>query len=158
MSQFSIDPTIISPVPSKEEKRVATRFLEELGAFMRDADSSSFEIAILKDGKSMKVPFSKITLELFREILKMTSAGKQVSIEPVSDFLTTSQAADILGCSRPHLIKLLEEGAIPFHKIGTHRRVSHRELSNYLAAKRQERDQALEEMTKLGEDLGLYDT
>jgi excisionase family DNA binding protein len=57
------------------------------------------------------------------DILKAMGEGKSISIIPVSNEVTTQRAAEILGCSRPHFVKILEEGKIPFTKIGKHRRI-----------------------------------
>jgi excisionase family DNA binding protein len=57
---------------------------------------------------------------------------------PVHRELTTQEAADLLNVSRPHLIKLLESKALPYHKTGKHRRVRFSDLMRY----KTERDQA----------------
>jgi excisionase family DNA binding protein len=51
------------------------------------------------------------------------SQGKPISIVPFATEVTTQKAAGILGCSRPYLVKLLEEGKIEFTKVGKHRRI-----------------------------------
>lgn len=72
--------------------------------------------------------------------------------------MTTQAAADIIGCSRPHLVKLLESGEIPFTKAGRHRR---EKIEDVIAYKKQLKDrqrQALIEMMKTDEEFGLYDS
>lgn len=67
------------------------------------------------------------------------------------------EAADILNVSRPYLIKLLEAGEIPFHKVGRHRRIRIKDLMRYKADSDQRMDEAMDELVALSEELGLYD-
>src|ERR1035438_10192769 len=60
---------------------------------------------------------------LLDEILKNMQAGKAVSIVPEHQQLTSQRAANLLGVSRPFMVRLLEEGKLPFHMVGSHRRV-----------------------------------
>ena len=74
---------------------------------------------------------------------------------PIHAELTTKEAADILNVSRPHLVKLLEAGEIPFHKTGTHRRVRFEHLRNYKDQMRAEQERALEELAAQAQELGM---
>ncbi|HZK67184.1 MAG TPA: helix-turn-helix domain-containing protein [Chloroflexota bacterium] len=76
---------------------------------------------------------------------------------PVHAELTTQQAADLLNVSRPHLIKLLETGEIPFHKTGTHRRIRFDDLMRYGRLRDQKEASALDEMARDAQEMGLYD-
>jgi excisionase family DNA binding protein len=69
--------------------------------------------------------------------------------------LTTGEAADILGVSRPYLVRLLEEGAIPYHKVGTHRRIRAKDLLDYLERSRQQGKDLLDQLTAEAQELGL---
>ncbi len=70
--------------------------------------------------------------------------------------LTTQQAADMLNVSRPHLIKLVEEGAIEYRKVGTHRRIQAASVREYLRRMELDTKKAADELTELTEELGLY--
>jgi len=72
--------------------------------------------------------------------------------------MTTQAAAELLGCSRPHLVKLLESGEIPFTKVGKHRRVKFEDVIDHKKKKREEREALLIEIMKGDEELGLYDS
>ncbi|HTW66504.1 MAG TPA: helix-turn-helix domain-containing protein, partial [Bryobacteraceae bacterium] len=95
--------------------------------------------------------------ELLLRILDGMQQGKAISIVPVMQDLTTQQAAALLGVSRPFFVKLLESGALPFHLTGTHRRVYLKDLLAYKEHRDRERREALDQMAKEAEDLGLYD-
>lgn len=81
--------------------------------------------------------------------------GKAVSLVPSDSELTTQQAAEILNVSRPHLVKLLEERAIPFKKIGTHRRVLLEDLLTYQSGQQQVRNEQLQFLAQQAQELGL---
>ena len=95
--------------------------------------------------------------ELLLRILDGMQQGKAISIVPVTQDLTTQQAAGLLGVSRPFLVNLLESGKIPYHLTGTHRRVYLKDLMAYKEHRDRERRDALDEMAREAEELGLYD-
>jgi len=104
-------------------------------------------------GELVEVP--EQVYRLTREALSIVAEGGTPAVIEVEHDLTTQAAADILGVSRPHLIKLLEQGEIPYYKVGSHRRLA---VEDVLAFKRR-RDaqrQALKELTELSQELGLY--
>ncbi len=71
--------------------------------------------------------------------------------------MATQQAADLLGISRPTLIKLLEAGKIAFETPGRHRRIKLSDLLNYQSMRRSEQRAALRDLTREAQELGLYD-
>ena len=101
--------------------------------------------------------FSYILYGLLVDILSQLSQGNAVTLVPVKAELTTQQAANLLNVSRPYLIKLLESGEIPYFKVGKHRRVLAKNLYEYKAEIDAKRNQSLDELTALSEELDLYE-
>jgi excisionase family DNA binding protein len=95
--------------------------------------------------------------ELLRQILHSMEQGKAISIVPIMQDLTTQQAAEMLGVSRPFLVKLLNSDALPFHMVGTHRRVYLRDLLAYKERRDHERHLAINRIAQAADDAGLYD-
>jgi excisionase family DNA binding protein len=83
--------------------------------------------------------------------------GRAVVLVPENQELTTQRAADLLGVSRPHLIKLLETGKLPHHKTGSHRRIYLKDLIVYKKRRDSDRKAALDRIAKEAFDSGLYD-
>jgi excisionase family DNA binding protein len=87
--------------------------------------------------------------------VRAMAQGNAVSIVRVPHELTTQQAAELLGVSRPHLVKLVDAGEIPHHKTGSHRRVYFEDLMRYRDVRDAERSAALGELTRKSAEYGL---
>jgi excisionase family DNA binding protein len=89
------------------------------------------------------------------DILANMAEGNAVTLVPVHAQLTTKQAADLLGVSRPYLICLLEEEKIPYHMVGTHRKVYFRDVQEYKKNVHEQRRKALDELAAEGQELEM---
>nr|WP_221473499.1 helix-turn-helix domain-containing protein [Planomonospora venezuelensis] len=90
-------------------------------------------------------------------IAELMAAGRGVAIVPVDRELTTREAADLLGISRPTLIKLLEDGEIGFTRPNNSRRIPLHEVLDYKERRSRRRKALLDEMTTDAIDAGFYD-
>jgi excisionase family DNA binding protein len=106
-------------------------------------------------GEEIELPQS--VFRVLRQLVYHLAHGRAVTVVPVNKELTTQEAADMLNVSRPYLIKLLEQGEIPFTKTGTHRRIRFSDLIEYKQRRDAERGRGLAELTQLSQELGLYD-
>ena len=87
-------------------------------------------------------------VDLLMHVLEAMAAGQGVTLIPESAELTTAQAADVLNVSRPFLIKLLDQKAIPHRKVGRHRRIRMEDVMAYKDAIDREREQVLDQLTR----------
>lgn len=142
--------------PSKQEQKVAMESYSALAAVLDQLRMDSPEIEIEETNERIKIPLN--ALKLLAEILRVTGQGKPISIVPVATEMTTQAAADLLGCSRPHLVKLLEEGEIEFTKIGKHRRVKFEDVVAYKKQMKQKQKDLIIQIMQADEESGLYDT
>jgi len=94
---------------------------------------------------------------LLDEILKNMQAGNAVSIVPEHQELTTQRAANMLGVSRPFMVRLLEEDKLRFHMAGSHRRVYLKDVLAYKARRDKERHASIVRMARMESKAGTYD-
>lgn len=80
------------------------------------------------------------------DAISALARGQAVSVEPQRTTLTTQEAARRLGISRPTLVRLLEQGTIPFTKPGRHRRVELADVLAFLDRERERRRQVLQQI------------
>ena len=83
--------------------------------------------------------------------------GKATHVAPQNLLLTTQEAADLLGVSRPTLVKLLEDGAIPFDQPNRHRRVRLHDVLDFRTRRHAAQRAALDQLTEETSALGLYE-
>ncbi len=95
--------------------------------------------------------------EVLRDVVVAMAEGQAVTIVPVHQRLTTQEAADLLGISRPKLVKLLESGKIPFEQPGRHRRVLLADVLAYRAKRSAWARDALDRMVEIADESGMYE-
>ena len=149
---------VLEPIrkPSKEDQRVASESYSALASVIGQLNSKQPEIEIEETSEKIKIPLS--ALKLLGDILKAMSEGKLISIVPLATEVTTQAAAEFLGCSRPHLVKLLEEGKIDFTKVGKHRRIKFDDLLQYRNQMKDQQKKNIIEIMNADEETGLYDS
>jgi excisionase family DNA binding protein len=104
-----------------------------------------------------EIRIAEAVYQVLRQAVHAMESGKAISIVPHDQELTTQQAADILNVSRPYLIKLLEQGEIPYIKVGTHRRVRYQDLITYKQQRDTKRSNCLDELIQESQDMGFYE-
>ena len=142
--------------PSKEEQLTAMESYNALASMLKELQVENPEIEIDETDEKIKIP--RAALQLLAKILEAMSQGKPISIVPIATEMTTQAAAEFLGCSRPHLVKLLETGKIPYTKVGKHRRVKFEDIASYKSEMKAKQRDLLIKMMKSDEESGLYDS
>lgn len=135
-----------SRLPSASEKAAANQLRQILAAQV----SGDATLRVLdEDRKPTEVTLTPGLSKLLMEVLRHVGKGDAVTLVPVSQMLTTQQAADILNVSRPFLISLLEKGAIKFDTVGRHRRIKAEDLFAYKRARDEKRGNALSKLAEM---------
>ncbi|MDO5067801.1 MAG: helix-turn-helix domain-containing protein [Propionibacteriaceae bacterium] len=117
------------------------------------------EPAVLVGPDGQTVPLPLEAFEVLSRVADAMRHGKAITVAPVDQLLTTQEAADFLGVSRPTVVKLLTAGRIPHTApgMGRHRRVRLADLLEYQRAASADRRTALDAMTVDAADAGLYE-
>lgn len=146
-------------VPSDADTVLAQESSRKLGRLLGKAQNEAVRVQVLSDdGAEPVVTLPAPALGLLLRILREMAQGNAVTLVPHHAELTTQQAADALNVSRPHFIKLLERGVVPFHKVGTHRRVLFRDVAAYKRHVEAESEAALQQLAALSQKLRLDET
>jgi excisionase family DNA binding protein len=142
--------------PSKSDQKIAFESYNALSAIIDQINTDDTEIEIDETKEKIKMPL--YALRMLNDILKLMSEGKPISMIPIATEVTTQKAAEILGCSRPHLVKLLEDGDIAYNKVGKHRRVRFEDIMNYKKKMKENQKKHIIDIMNLDEETGLYDS
>lgn len=145
--------TLTPPTPeTAEEARAALR---ALASVRRPKTARTVRVRAEDDSAHEAVTVPREAFDLLLEILGQMANGNAVTIVPVHAEFTTQQAADVLNVSRPFLIGLLEARKIPYHKVGTHRRILFADLMAYKQADDARRRKVLDELAAEAQAHGL---
>ncbi|MEH2144308.1 helix-turn-helix domain-containing protein [Nostoc sp.] len=142
---FSTDSSILTEAEAEA--------IKELKHILNQENSQLKLVAA--NGEEMTIPDSVFCV--LRQVVQAMALGKNVSIVTHNPELTTQQAADLLNVSRPYLIKLLEQGELPYIMVGTHRRVKFEDLRKYKQQRDTKRKQLLDELIAESQELGFYE-
>jgi len=135
--------------PTVDDARLAKTSCRRLAPFL----NQNLLVRLADTDELVELPAAAVRMLV--DLLAAMAEGDAVTLIPIHAELTTQQAADLLGVSRPFLIKQLEEDIIPFRKVGTHRHVL---LSDLMAYKREidrKRLEALGELADQAQELDM---
>ena len=143
MPQRLHDRTVLPPEQSESLNAMVAAFPDEGKAALVGPDGHQWELP----DQAYKV---------LREVLDAMSKGLAITVVPQHTRLTTQEAADLLGISRPTLVKLLADGQIPFEQRGRHRRLLLTDVLDYQHRARSERKEQLDALVEEAGKLNLY--
>lgn len=135
--------------PTPDETELARESSRQLAKFLEH------ELRFRIEGVDEPVILPAVAVRLLVDLLSAMAEGNAVTLIPIHAELTTQQAADLLGVSRPFLIKQLNEGRMPFRKVGTHRRVLFEDVMRYKKAIDQARQDTLGKLAEQAQDLDM---
>ena len=147
---MSSSPTFL---PSADESEAA---IPIAAAFLSPAEKTE-PMLLLPDGQKQPIPsaLAGVLALASQAIMK----GYAVSLTIHSGVVTTQEAADMLACSRQHVVKLIDEGKLPATKVpgGSHRRIKLKDLLEFMKNEDIEREDLMDEMINVTDEMGGYD-
>lgn len=151
MTANPLDNSNIAPVIASHDEHEQ---LQRVAQAINPQTVGSYRL-ISPTGEENQLPASVATL--LERVVAGLARGDAVSVVPIGQELTSQQAADLLNVSRQYLVRLLDQGAMPFHRVGTHRRVRFEDLMAYKTQRDAQREQKLNDLYQLTHAFGGYD-
>jgi excisionase family DNA binding protein len=148
MSTTAVPEHVLSPDPSEQDELIELR--EQLARIARRRRRPVAKL-VSPDGVEVEIPASAFAA--LQAVVRDMAQGHTITLIPHDKELTTKEAADILNVSRPFLVKLLDHGDIPYHRVGTHRRLNVEDVLAYRELRAARRREKLRELTELSEQL-----
>ncbi len=137
------DPETYLPLADEADELAQVHdFLAAHEAAGRGAVASRYLLVGAASGDQVEVP--EEVHRVLRKVVDALAHGLAVTVAPQSTTLTTQQAADLLGVTRPTVVKILDQGGVPFTRVGTHRRLLLSDVLGYRERRRAEQYAALE--------------
>lgn len=144
----------ILAIPGALERATAEKALPALRDLL-NKDPATRQLRLVDEGRGMDIEVPVIALWALEEALRQIAKGNGAQVMPVQTELTTQEAADMLNVSRPYLIRLVEAGAIPFTKVGRHRRLRRVDVVAYKTKRDAESAWMMNALAEQGQSLGV---
>lgn len=142
--------------PGTVDAATAERALRRIRDYLAHNTDPTADISIVGEvGSEDPLVLPREAVEMFAAMLADLANGQGVQAVPVNAIVSTQVAANMLNVSRPYLIKLLEQGEIPFELVGRHRRIKFDDVMEYRRRDDRKRKEAADSLTALDEELGL---
>ena len=142
--------------PTAQEAKIARSSKQVIARYAETDRPLTLRLADGEEERPIELPTGAVSL--LAHALEAMASGRGVTLVPEHAELTTVQAARVLNVSRPYLIKLLDEKAIPHRKVGAHRRVRMEDVMAYKSAVDREREEVLDRLTREAQEDGMgYD-
>jgi excisionase family DNA binding protein len=138
---------VLSPDPAEQDELVELH--EQLARIAARKRPSARLVGA--DGEEVEIPASAFAA--LHAVVHDMARGLTITLIPHDKELTTKEAADILGLSRPFLVKLLDRGEIPHHRVGTHRRLNVQDVLAYRELRAARRREQLRKLTELSQQV-----
>lgn len=145
LTQNRLDPSELSPEDFLEVERLLG---EMFGSRQRPA-------LVNAQGERLELP--QPVFDMLVNVLRSIRERRAIVMMPEDESFTSQAAADYLGMSRPFLISLLDKGEIPFHYVGSHRRIVFKDLLDYERERDAARREAMSNLSKNVLEAGLDD-
>lgn len=139
------------------EKRIAPSDLsaQQLRELLQFVEGGARPALFTNNGERIELP--EALNDLFITVVKAMKRKETVFLMQENEALTTQAAADYLGVSRQYLVRLVENGEIPFHRVGTHRRLLFKDIVTFQQARSEKRRAILDKMTRDVVEAGMDD-
>ena len=134
-----------------------SRAVIPIAAALHELDHQKEPVLILPNGQKQTIPAPLAGVLALAAQAMMR--GYAVSVTIHTGLLTTKQAADMMACSRKHVVKLIDEGKLPADKVpgGTHRRIRLKDLLDFIQQEDTKRGELMNEMAAITDEIGGYD-
>ncbi len=152
MSETAMTNESMTYYPQASSRRQLMDIKQEFEEMQMDSD---FPLATIKVPGHEARPLTTELANVLIQVADQLSRGKAVLVAPRDTHLTTQEAADMLGMSRPTFVKLLETGKIPFKKVGRHRRVQLQDVEHYSRARH---NKMMRKMENLAAETDIFET
>jgi excisionase family DNA binding protein len=130
--------------PTERDAIIAQASKQRLAYYIHQQESLTLHVMDADRDEPIELPAGAVSMLM--GILDAMSTGQGITLIPEDTELTTVEAADILNVSRPFVIKLLEQGAIPYRKVGKHRRIRMQDVMDYKQSIDQAREKVLDQL------------
>ena len=132
-----------------EEAKITSRALSKY------AHNERLHLKIASNNESEDLILPGYAINLLLAMLTEMSKGNAITVMPIHAELSTQETAELLNVSRPHLVDVLEQGKIPFRKVGTHRRILANDVFDYKQRIDEARFKALDDLAAQAQELGM---